>query len=280
MASTLPKDPGSSGRAITSDCHCLSVEWTAITLRPRARLSPISIAPHRAPSRRSSRAPARRGVESGHNVYCVLLRPLRPESAFWRRNRRERRNETPWAHRTSGSSHLHAGWHACFPPLLVLVMLRARALMEAGLSPAAVQCAKRRAHAILMSRLEMLRYRRLALVMALRALPLAAGPTTSSGGAPAGLMPTGSLSNRTDVPAGPAPAAPGFRLVGSDHGQPAPRGTPVLTAPDGDFEDVRRVGSSPAAVPAGACPEPVACARRLSGCHPGCRAWKKGSVLS
>ena len=135
-------------------------------------------------------------------------------------------------------------------------MLRARALMEAGLSPAAVQCAKRRAHAILMSRLEMLRYRRLALVTALRALPLAAGPTTSSGGAPAGLM------------------------IGSDHGQPAPRGTPVLTAPDGDFEDVRRVGSSPAAVPAGACPEPVACARRLSGCHPGCRAWKKGSVLS
>src|SRR5437763_1420535 len=115
---------------------------------------------------------------------------------------------------SSGSSHLHAGWHACFPPLLVLVMLRARALMEAGLSPAAVQCAKRRAHAILMSRLEMLRYRRLALVTALRALPPAAGPTTSSGGAPARLMRTRTLSNRTDVPAGPAPAAPGFRLVG------------------------------------------------------------------
>jgi hypothetical protein len=57
-----------------------------------------------------------------------------------------------------------------------------------------------------------------ALVTALRALPLAAGPPTSSGGAPAGLMPTGSPSNRTDVP---APAAPGFRLVGSDPGQRA-----------------------------------------------------------
>jgi FHA domain len=55
-----------------------------------------------------------------------------------------------------------------------------------------------------------------ALVTALRALPLAAGPPTSSGGAPAGLMPTGSPTNRTDVPAVPAPAAPGFRLVGSD----------------------------------------------------------------
>jgi hypothetical protein len=41
------------------------------------------------------------------------------------------------------------------------------------------------------------------------------------------------------------------------------RGTTVLTAPDGVFEDVRRAGPSPAAVPAGACPEPVACAQRL-----------------
>jgi hypothetical protein len=60
-----------------------------------------------------------------------------------------------------------------------------------------------------------------ALVTALRALPLATGPPTSSGGAPAGLMPTGSPSNRTDGPALPAPAAPGFQLVGSDHDQRA-----------------------------------------------------------
>ena len=40
-------------------------------------------------------------------------------------------------------------------------------------------------------------------------------------GAPAGLMPTGSPRNRTEVPEGPAPAAPGFRLVGSDHGHRA-----------------------------------------------------------
>jgi hypothetical protein len=60
-----------------------------------------------------------------------------------------------------------------------------------------------------------------ALVTALRALPRAAGPPTSSGGAPAGPMPTGSLSNRTDGPAVPAQAAPGIRLVGSDQGQRA-----------------------------------------------------------
>jgi serine/threonine protein kinase len=60
-----------------------------------------------------------------------------------------------------------------------------------------------------------------ALVTALRALPLAAGPTTSSGGSPAGRMPTGSPSNGTDVPAVPAQAAPGFRLVGADPDQPS-----------------------------------------------------------
>src|SRR2546423_14505933 len=46
------------------------------------------------------------------------------------------------------------------------------------------------------------------------------------------------------------------------------RGTTVLTAPDGVFEDVRHAGPSPAAVPAGACPEPVARARRLKRLPP------------